>query len=473
MSLHTRQLLRHDHERVREWFDRPGAVRRLTPGNAPLTPVREADSLRDGLTEFRLPAGLRWRAQHQPDGYSEGRRFVDKVANQPFSAVTGWRHTHYIEEASGPNGERWCIVRDDVSARIPEFALDGLFAFRHTALAGDLAAADRLAGYVDLAHGADAGARLPQLTIAVTGSSGTVGSALCALLTTAGHRVIRLVRSPQKAAHGGQDTRHWDPERPSAHLLDDVDALIHLAGEPIAGRFTEKHLAEVRDSRIGPTRALASAVAAAGVPVVVSASAVGFYGADRGREVLSESAVRGDGPLAMIVGEWECAWDEARTAGARVTTVRTGLVQAGGGGLLPLLARVVRTGLGGRLGSGDQWFPWIALDDLIDIYHRAVIDPALGGPVNAVAPGGLDNERYTKVLAKVLRRPAVVPVPKFGPAVLLGSTGAAELAFANQRVEPTALTEAGHIFRFNDLEPALRHELSRESLDTYRGEATG
>lgn len=469
MSLHTRQLLHHDHERVQEWFARRGAVRRLTPGRAPLTPLTEAASLRDGITEFRLPAGLRWRARHDPRGYSGGSRFVDEVANQPFAALTGWRHAHSIEAATGPDGERWCIVADDVSARVPAFGLESLFAFRHTALAGDLAAADRLAGYTDVGHGADAAALLPRRTIAVTGASGTIGSALCALLTTSGHRVIRLVRSPRDTADA--DTRHWDPARPSSHLLDDVDALIHLAGEPIAGRFTATHLDAVRSSRVEPTRALARVVADAEVPVVVSASAVGYYGPDRGEERLTEDSVRGDGPLAAIVGEWEDAWDVARQAGARVTTVRTGLVQSGGGGLLPMLARVVSSGLGGRLGSGRQWFPWIALDDLIDIYHRAVLDRTIDGPVNAVAPGGVDNAEFTKVLAKVLRRPAAIPVPSIGPALLLGARGAEELAFANQRAEPTALLEAGHLFRFNDLEPALRHELAREKLRTFRGAA--
>lgn len=432
MPLHTRQLLHHDYERVAEWFARPGADRRLTPGHAPLIPVGEDVSRR--------------------------------------AAVTGWNHTRYLEAVTGPNGEPWCIVGDDVSARIPAFGLERLAAFRHSTLAGDLAAADRLAGYLDLGQGADSGRLLPQRTIAVTGSSGTVGSALCALLTTSGHRVLRLVRSPREATT--PDTRHWDPARPSPHLLDDVDALIHLAGEPIAGRFTDKHLEAVRSSRVEPTLALADAVAAAGTPVVVSASAVGYYGPNRGGEILSETSVRGDGPLAAIVGEWERAWDPAREAGARVGVIRTGLVQAGGGGLLPMLARIVASGLGGRLGKGNQWFPWIALDDLLDIYHRAALDPELAGPVNAVAPGGVDNSEFTKTLAKVLRRPAAIPVPKFGPTLLLGSRGAAELAFANQRAEPTALVDLGHMFRFNDLEPALRHELAREELRPYRGDAS-
>ena len=144
-------------------------------------------------------------------------------------------------------------------------------------------------------------------------------------------------------------------------------------------------------------------------------------------------------------------------------TIRPGLVQSGSGGLLPLLAGITFTGLGGKLGDGNQWFPWIALDDLLDVYHRAAVDEAFEGPINAVAPGGMTNAEYTKVLATVLRRPAVIPVPKLGPKLLLGSTGAEELALANQRAMPTALTELGHTFRFPDLAEALAHELLRDS----------
>ena len=237
--------------------------------------------------------------------------------------------------------------------------------------------------------------------------------------------------------------------------------LIHLAGAPIAGRFTDKHLAKVRDSRVGPSRKLAELVAASRVEAVVSASAVGYYGADRGTELLDESAPPGSGPLADIVRDWEAAWAPAREAGIRVTCVRTGLVQAGGGGLLPILAGITSTGLGGRLGDGGQWFPWIALDDLLDVYHRAAVDPALEGAVNAVAPGGVDNAEYTRTLARVLRRPAAIPVPKVAPSLVLGGRGAEELAFANQRAIPAALQAAGHEFRFPDLEKALRHELLR------------
>lgn len=460
MSARFVQQLPHRRERVADWFARPGAVTRLTPGAAPLTPRAAAADLAAGETVFAMPAGLTWRARHDPAAFIPGRRFADEVVNAPWRALTGWRHVHELADSRGPDGAGTVVV-DRIRARVPAAALRGLFAFRHATLAGDLAAADRLAGVLGIgaAAGREPGERLPRLTIAVTGASGTVGTALVALLGTAGHEVIRLVRG--EAAGPGE--RRWDPEAPAADLLEGVDALVHLAGAPIAGRFTEAHLAAVRDSRVGPTRRLAEAVAAAGTPVAVSASAVGYYGADRGGEILDEDAAAGPRTeaLAGIVADWEDAWAPARAAGARVALLRTGLVLAGGGGLLPPLAGLTRACLGGRLGSGRQWFPWIALDDLVDLYHRAALDPALAGPVNAVAPGGVDNAAFTRTLAEVLRRPVGPPVPAAGPALLLGRRGAAELALADQPAVPARLVSMGHVFRHPGLAGALRHELLR------------
>lgn len=439
-------LLFHPRERVVDWFARPGAVRRLTPGWLPMTPTSEAVNLRDGVTTFDMPAGLTWVAEHDPEEYVAGHRFADHVTNEPFRRMLAWRHVHRFEDVRGPGDDPawWTNVVDEVTSRAPRRAISGVFAYRAAVLEGDFAAADRLAP-------------LPRKRIAVTGATGTVGSVLCALLSTSGHDVVKLSRSSSTEPN----TRTWDPESPAEDLLDGIDVLIHLAGAPIAGRFTDKHLAKVRDSRVGPSRKLAELVAASRVEAVVSASAVGYYGADRGTELLDESAPPGSGPLADIVRDWEAAWVPAREAGIRVVNIRTGLVQAGGGGLLPILAGITSTGLGGKLGDGGQWFPWIALDDLLDVYHRAALDPEWSGPINAVAPNGVDNEEYTKTLAKVLRRPAAIPVPKAGPKLILGGRGAEELAFANQRAVPRVLERAGHVFRFPDLEAALRHELLR------------
>jgi uncharacterized protein (TIGR01777 family) len=269
--------------------------------------------------------------------------------------------------------------------------------------------------------------------------------------------VIRLVRHPATKP----DERQWDPESPDPDLLAGVDAVIHLAGESIAGRFTDEHRAAVRDSRIGPTRRLAELIAQSsdGPKVLISASAIGFYGYDRGEEALTEDSERGDGFLADVVADWEDATAPAEQAGTRVVRVRTGIVQSPAGGTLRLFRPLFSAGLGGRLGSGQQWLSWIGIDDLVDVYHRGLWDTDLSGPVNAVAPEPARNVDYTRTLAHVLHRPALLPVPPLGPRVLLGEQGARELACANQRVLPARLQQADHRFRGPDLEQTLRHLL--------------
>ena len=324
-----------------------------------------------------------------------------------------------------------------------------MFAYRHRQLADDLAAQAR------------ARELSPEsLTIAVTGSGGLIGTALTALLSTGGHRVIRLVRRLPR--HAGE--RYWRPEDPAPDLLTGVDALIHLAGASIGGRFTAERKQEIRDSRITPTRRLAELAAqtAPGLRAFVTASAIGIYGPDRGDEMLTETSTRGDGFLADVVAGWEDATGPAAGAGLRTVQVRTGVVQTPRGGMLHLLYPLFAAGLGGRLGSGKQWLAWIGLDDLLDIYLRAVLDQALSGPVNAVAPAPVRNADYTAVLAGVLHRPALVPVPPLGPRLLLGAEGAREIAEASQYVCPQRLINAGHHFRYPELEVALRHVLGRE-----------
>lgn len=246
-----------------------------------------------------------------------------------------------------------------------------------------------------------------------------------------------------------------------------MDVLVHLAGASIAGRFTDRHLQQVRDSRIEPTRLLAELVARRdGATTLVCASAVGVYGADRGDEQLAETASAGSGPLAEIVNDWERACEPARRSSARVVTIRTGLVLSSAGGLLPPLAAITRSGLGGRLGSGRQWMSWISLDDLTDVYLRAIVDPGVTGVVNGTAPEPVTNSEFTKVLGAVLRRPTVVPVPAWAPGLLLGSRGSDELALADQRVVPDALSDLDHPFRHTDLRAALEHELGAEGLPT-------
>lgn len=427
-----------------DWHSRPGAFARLSPPWQPMRLVREADSLADGRALLRLPGGIRWQAQHDAAAYDPPRRFVDYSAGRPLAAVLPWRHTHTFDAIA----EDRTRMTDRVETAVPEWFLRPMFEYRHRQLAEDLAAHRWAESISDR-----------KLTVAITGSSGMVGTALSAFLSTGGHRVIRLVRRDP----AGPDERRWDPDQPDQRLFDGVDAVIHLAGETIAGRFTPAHKRAIRASRIEPTRKLAriAAATADGPEVFVCASAVGFYGYDRGDEVLTEDSARGDGFLADTVADWEAATAPASTAGLRVVNVRTGIVQSPLGGVLRLQRPMFELGLGGRLGSGRQWLSWIDLDDLVGVYHRALIDRDVRGPVNAVAPQPVRNAEYTAVLAKVLRRPAVLPVPALGPRLLLGGQGARELALASQRVSAGGLEERGHRFRHPDLETALRHQLGK------------
>ncbi len=213
---------------------------------------------------------------------------------------------------------------------------------------------------------------------------------------------------------------------------------MHLAGESIAGRFTESHRRAIRDSRIGPTRRLAEIAAPLrGLRAFVSASAIGYYGYDCGDTVLDEDSPRGDGFLAEVVADWEAATAPAAEAGLRVVTVRTGIVQAAAGGTLRLLRPLFAAGLGGRLGSGRQWLSWIGIDDLLDVYYRAIYDePAGRSAQRRRSPNRCATPTTPRALASTLHRPALLPVPSFGPRVLLGRQGATELAEASQRVHP-------------------------------------
>ena len=444
MGIEYESILDHPLAEVFAWHTRPGAMSRLVPPWQPMTVLSETESLADGRAVLGLPGGLRWVAQHDPAGFDPPYRFVDVLSSAgatswPARVIGWWRHTHEFSDATGGT-----LVRDRVDTSVPAVALRATFVYRHRQLADDLRAHR---------DAAEAGAQ--PMTVAVTGASGLVGSALTAFLTTGGHRVIRLVRRPAR----GKDERQWNPDRPAPDLLAGADAVVHLAGTSIAGRFTPEHKAAIRDSRIEPTRRLAELAAGGGPRTFVSASAVGYYGFDRGDALLCEDSLRGDGFLAEVVADWEAATVPAAGAGLRVVTVRTGVVQAARGGTLRLMRPLFAAGLGGRLGSGRQWLSWIGLDDLVDVYHRALYDARLTGPVNAVTPTPVHNCEYTKALARVLHRPAVLPVPSFGPRLLLGEQGARELAEADQRVIPTRLQALGHRFRHARIDDALAHQL--------------
>lgn len=438
MGIRAEYTLPFDRDTVWRWHTRSGAVTRLTPGFLPMRVQSEAASIRNGTTVFRLPAGQQWVARHCADGYIAGVKFTDVAANQPLRAATGWRHVHRFEDV----GEGTLLI-DDVTARIPEALLRPAWAYRQRQLVEDLRF---IASLPDTA---------PK-TVAMTGSSGLVGTHLRAQLTTAGHTVIPLVRGS-----AGPGERHWDMDDPAPDLLRGVDGVIHLAGETIMGRFTEEKKRKIRDSRVEPTRKLARLAADSGVDVFVGASAVGYYGTDAGSVPRTETDGPGEGFLAEVCNAWE---EAARVEGLRSVHIRTGLALSSAGGLLPVLKASVNAGLSARFGRGDFWMSWVALDDLTDFYVRALIDDTVSGPVNATAPEPVTNAEMSSTLAHLLRRPDVFSIPTFGPKLLLGEEGAHELALADQRALPTVAAERGWRLRYPTLNAALRHQLGREQL---------
>lgn len=293
----------------------------------------------------------------------------------------------------------------------------------------------------------------------MSGSHGLLGSALVAELRGAGHETVSLVRSSPSAG----DVL-WDPARGAidADGLAGIDAAVHLAGESIAGlRWTPEKKARIRDSRIKGTHLLAGALAGLGRPpgVMVCSSAVGYYG-DCGGEPLTEESPAGEGFLAGLCRDWEAAADPAREAGIRVVNARLGVVLSREGGALKQMLAPFKLGLGGKLGSGNQYFSWIAIDDGIAVLMFALERDELSGPVNGVAPEAVTNRELTKTLGRVLKRPAVMGVPRFALRILLGEL-ADEGLLASQRVLPAKLKAMGFGFRYPDLEGALRHVLGR------------
>lgn len=299
------------------------------------------------------------------------------------------------------------------------------------------------------------------LHIAVTGASGLIGSALTQRLAERGHRITRLVR---RSAGNGEVS--WDPEggRLEPRDLEGIQAIVHLAGEPVGARWTRVRKAHIRNSRVGGTRLLADRLAQLERPprVLVSASAVGIYG-DRGDEVLTEASPlgdAGDGFLVSVAREWEAAAEPARAAGIRVVYPRFGVVLSPAGGALSRMLPPFRFGLGGRIGSGSQWISWISIDDAIGaILHFLATD--IRGPVNVTAPEPLTNRNFTRILARVLARPALIPVPATALRFAFGEM-ANETLLSSVRVLPSRLLQSGYRFQYPELEGALSHVLGRE-----------
>lgn len=439
-------------ERLDAWHRRPGALQRLSPPWERVEVESRRDDIDPGtrrhLRVGRWPFRSRWVAEHRP--LDDGRGFRDVQVEGPFAR---WEHEHRFESRD----EDSSILEDRVEYALPLGALgqavagrwirrqlERAFSYRHRVAAADLGA-HRRAGE-------------ESLRVAVTGSSGLVGSALVSFLRTGGHEVVRLVRRPPKL--GGGEVR-WDPEGfVDTENLEGVDAVVHLAGENIFGLWTSGKKEAIRQSRVQGTRVLVDALSALERPpgVLVSASAVGYYG-DTGGERVDEESPPGSGFLAGVCREWEEAAAAAEDAGIRVVRLRAGVVLTPRGGALGAMLPLFRLGLGGPLG-GDQWMSWVSRDDMVGAIHHALVDEELSGAVNAVAPHPVRNRELASTLGRVLRRPAFLKVP--APLVRLATGQMGEEALlASVRAVPAALEAAGYRFRHSGIEEALRHCLGR------------
>ncbi|MCS6924294.1 MAG: TIGR01777 family oxidoreductase [Candidatus Binatia bacterium] len=440
------------------WHVRPGAFERLAPPWAPVEVVERTGGIEHGArVVLRIslgPVSRLWVAEHRD--VEAGRQFRDVQLQGPFAY---WEHTHRVE----PDGPTACYLEDEITYALPcgmvgrligttfvHRQLQRLFAYRHQVIAHDI-----VQHRTRSAEGA--------MRIVVTGASGLIGSALVPFLTTGGHQVTRLVRSQPRP---GAAEVQWDPlaGRLEATALEGVDAVVHLAGENVAaGRWTAARKAAIRDSRVRGTQVLCDALARLSRPprVVVSASAIGYYG-DRGDELLREDSAPGAGFLAEVCRAWEAATQPAVQKGIRVVLLRFGVVLSPAGGALAKMLLPFKIGLGGVVGSGKQYMSWIGIDDAVGAIHHVLHTEALQGPVNVVAPHPVTNAEFTATLARVLRRPALVPLPAVAARLVFGEMADA-LLLASARVEPTRLLATAYSFRHATLEDALRHVLGMPS----------
>ncbi len=437
------------------WHERPGAFERLSPPwDRPRVLLAEG-GIRDGarvrLSVRAGPLRTTWELEHCD--YVANRQFRDVMRRGPFAA---WHHLHAVRphplgseledriDFTLPGGLLGRVVAGGYTQR----TLDRVFRYRHALTAGDLA---RHAPFADR----------PRLRVAITGATGFVGRALAAFLSTGGHTVVRVGRG---AVRPGEVDVTWDPARGQldATALEGVDAVVHLAGAPIAQRWSPAHRAAIRDSRVQGTRLLAETLARLSRPpaVLLSGSGVGAYGS-QGDTLLDEQSPRGTGFLADVAAEWEGATQPAADAGIRVVWLRTGIVQGAAGGALAVQRPLFQLGMGGRLGSGRQWLSPIALDDEVGAIHHCLMDARIHGPVNLVGPEPVTSAEYARTLARVLRRPALAPAPAWALRLALGREMADETVLASQRVRPGVLLAHGFPFRFRTLETMLRFELGR------------
>ncbi len=437
------------------YHERPGALQRLIPPWESVQIEHSDHSIAVGSRVVMKTsiAGIpfRWVAEHTQ--YDPPHRFADTQLSGPFKS---WDHVHEFLESG-----RYSILRDSVQYQLPMGSLgrlfggamalrtlEAMFAYRHRITRDDLTL--------------QADHPLEKMSIAISGSTGLVGTSLASMLTLLGHEVRPLVRSP---SNDEAAIAAWSGEQEAAKLAE-VDAVVHLAGKPIAaGRWTESVKEEIRSSRIDLTHSLCESLARLDKKpkVLICASATGIYG-DRGDEELDEKSQPGDSFLASVASDWERACQPAIDAGIRVVNARLGIVLSPRDGALAKMVLPAKLG-GGSLGSGKQWWSWIAIDDVIGAIYHAIATESLSGPVNFVAPEACTNQQLASTLASTLGRPALVPAPASALRLVLGEMADA-LLLASARVQPTKLVDTHYRFRFTDLGDTFRYLLGRERLES-------
>jgi uncharacterized protein (TIGR01777 family) len=437
-----------------DWHARPGAFDRLTP---PWEPVEllSHEGIEDGdraVIGMKIgPLSQKWVAEHR--NYTVGSSFEDVQVSGPFAK---WEHTHTMS----PVSDEKSLLTDLIHYRLPggpvgqllggrfsRHKLERMFRWRHCRTIDDLKCHQKYR-------------KQPRMKVVITGGSGLIGQELQSLLSTGGHEPIVLTRKVATQDH----QRQWDPaiSEYDPEWFAGADAVIHLAGENIAGqRWTSSFKDRLWNSRIDVTNKLVSVLTSMETPpkTLISASAIGWYG-DRGDELVGENASAGEGYLPELCKAWEESSHSARDAGIRVVNPRIGIVLSPKGGALAKMLLPFKMGAGGILGDGKQYMSWIGLDDVAGAIYHSLMTDSIEGPVNCVAPNPVTNYEFTKTLGRVLSRPTIFPVPGFMAKLAFGEMAEA-LLLASTRVDDGVLKSTEYQFRTPGLEDCLRHILGR------------
>lgn len=439
------------------WHKQPGAFDRLTPLWEDVEVLEKTGGIEEGsrvVVRTKIgPVPTTWVIEHKD--YREGKQFCDVQIKGPFKR---WEHTHTFV----PDGPNSCLMEDNVKFLLPMGTLgdlfgrdliirklETLFEYRHGTLINDIR--------MHRKYGAK------PMKVLISGSTGLIGSTLVPFLSTGGHGITCLKRGKSKI---GENDIYWNPGKGEIDKskLEGFDAVVHLSGENVAGRWTDEKKAEIEESRIKSTRLLSNSLSKLRKKpsVLVCASAIGFYG-DRGDEILTEDSEAGEGFLVEVSKKWEAATSVARKAGIRVVNLRLGVVLSPRGGALGKMLFPFRLGLGGRVGSGRQWMSWISIHDVIGATYHAISDDSLEGPVNVVSPKPVTNLEFTTTLGNLLNRPTFFAIPSFLLRTLFGEM-ADETLLSSTRVMPARLLSAGYEFQFPDLEACLRNLLGKPKI---------